>query len=236
MANEENPITFGLVHGSWHGAWCWALLRDELHALGYKSIAMDMPIDDPDSNFDDYADAVVAALKNEENLVLVGHSRAGNILPRAAGRLDAKKLIYLCSSFEPATIGVLTAAESCSIPHRNQDLFERGIIPLGREMTKFDEELAKRLFFVELSEELQEWAASKLRPQRRSGNEPTLHKWPAVPQEYIVCTEDIVLNPEWSRYMARNRLGIEPIEFPGNHFPFLSRPRELAKLLVSISV
>ncbi len=236
MASAENPVTFGLVHGAWHGAWCWTLLIDELQALGYKSVAMDMPIDDPTANFDNYADSVVDALEDETNLVLVGHSRAGNVLPRAAGRLDAKKLIYLCSSFEPATVGAPTAQESGSIPRRNQASFEQGIIPMGGEMTKFDKDLAKQLFFGELPEEMREWAANNMRPQRRSSNEPVLREWPAVPQEYIVCTEDRVLNPEWSRYMARNRLGIEPIEFPGNHFPFLSRPRELAKLLVSISV
>lgn len=231
----ENPVTFGLVHGSWHGAWCWDLLSDELKALGHNPVAMDLPIDDPAANFDNYAEAVVDALANEENLVLVGHSRAGNVLPRAAGLLATKKLIYLCSSFEPATIGHTSEEERGLIPIRNSVAFENGIISLDGDMTKYDDNMARRLFFSELSEEMREWAVSKLRPQRRSQDEPRLQSWPDLPQEYIVCTGDRVLNPEWSYYMARNRLGIEPIKLHGGHSPFLSRPKELAKLLVDLA-
>lgn len=232
---SENPVTFGLVHGAWHGAWCWDLLSDELKELGHRSVAMDMPIDDPSANFDNYADAVVDALASEENLVLVGHSRAGNVLPRAAGRLATKKLIYLCSSFEPATIGQPSEEERGFIPVRNSVAFESGVISLGGDMTKCDDNMARRLFFSELPEDMQEWAISKLRPQRRSQDEPTLQSWPDLPQEYIVCTGDRVLNPEWSYYMARNRLGVEPVKLHGGHSPFLSRPGELAKLLVALA-
>lgn len=230
----ENPVTFGLVHGSWHGAWCWDLLREELTALGYKSIAIDMPIDDPKANFDTYADVVVDALADESAVVLVGHSRGGNIIPRAAGRLDTKKLIFLASSFEAATLGRPLDDGGDPMPLRNSEAFDKGIIQLGDNMTVFDKKLIRQIFMPDVDKTTQDWAISKWRPQRRTEQEPLLAEWPDVPQEYIVCSEDLVLNPEWQRKMAL-KLGIKPTEIQDGHSPFLSRPRELAKLLVDLA-
>lgn len=231
----KNEVTFGLVHGAWHGAWCWSLLQDELEDQGHKSVAMDLPIDDPDANFEDYADVLAGALKNEEEVVLVGHSRAGNVVPRAAGRLAVRKVIYLCSSFEPATVGHLSRHDDGSIPPRNSEKFQQGIIEIGNELTMFDRELAKELFFNDCPPDIKEWAVSRFRPQRRSANEPELVAWPKVRQEYIVCEEDLVINPDWSHHAAKHWLGIEPIELPGGHSPFLSRPKQLANLLISLA-
>src|SRR5260221_10947192 len=40
---SELVSTFVLVHGAWHGAWCWERLVPELEARGHASIAMDLP-------------------------------------------------------------------------------------------------------------------------------------------------------------------------------------------------
>ncbi len=230
----KSEVTFGLVHGSWHGAWCWSLLQPELEVRGYKSLAMDLPIDDSESNFDDYADVVVDSLKDEAEVILVGHSRAGNVIPRAASGLATKKLIYLCGSFEPSTIGHPVKGEKGRIPIRNNQRFQQGLITLEGDLTLFDRHLAKELFFSDCFPEIKEWAADQLRPQRRSSEEPTLDIWPDTPQEYIICKDDLVVNPDWSRYVAVNWLGIKPIEIPGGHSPFLSKPQELASLLISL--
>ena len=64
------------------------------------------------------------------------------------------------------------------------------------------------------------------------GSEVTpLQAWPNVPSGYIVCTEDRTAAPAWARRAARERLGVEPIELPGGHCPFLSRPERLAAVL-----
>ena len=51
----------------------------------------------------------------------------------------------------------------------------------------------------------------------------------------IVCRDDRAVSPDWSRAAARELLGVEPVELPGSHSPFLSRPAELADLLVSLA-
>ncbi|MDA9009342.1 alpha/beta fold hydrolase [Alphaproteobacteria bacterium] len=38
-----NNTTFLLVHGSWHGAWCWKPVQESLAGLGFSSLAIDLP-------------------------------------------------------------------------------------------------------------------------------------------------------------------------------------------------
>lgn len=59
-----------------------------------------------------------------------------------------------------------------------------------------------------------------------------LEHWPSVPAIYVLTTEDRVVNPAWSRRAARERLGVDPVELPGGHSPFVSRPGELAAVLL----
>jgi pimeloyl-ACP methyl ester carboxylesterase len=77
------------------------------------------------------------------------------------------------------------------------------------------------------------WAFERLRPQETAAyREPSsLAALPDVPSAYVVCAEDRIVAPAWSRRAARERLGVEPIELPGSHSPYLSRPGELAELL-----
>jgi len=76
-------------------------------------------------------------------------------------------------------------------------------------------------------------AFRRLRPEPGVlGREVTpLQAWPDVPCAYIVCAEDRTATPAWARRAARERLGVEPIELPGGHCPFLARPEQLAQAL-----
>jgi Alpha/beta hydrolase family len=65
--------TFALVHGAWHGAWCWERLAPLLQQAGHDVVAMDLPIDDGSVSFDGYADVVCAALEEcDGDVVAVG--------------------------------------------------------------------------------------------------------------------------------------------------------------------
>jgi len=74
-------MDIALVHGSYHGAWCWDFLRPELERRGHRVITMDLPISDPTLGAADYAKAVEAALDPDTEPILVGHSMAGLVIP-----------------------------------------------------------------------------------------------------------------------------------------------------------
>jgi hypothetical protein len=51
----------------------------------------------------------------------------------------------------------------------------------------------------------------------------------------VVCSDDRLLNIEWSRRIARDRLGADLLELPGSHSPFLSGPSALADVLLHLA-
>src|SRR2546427_12032918 len=89
---------FVLVHGAYHGAWCWDQLRAELERGGHASTAVDLPCDDPDAGAERYVDVVIHAIPKHANaVVLVGHSMAGLTIPVAVARTRTAVTIYLCA-------------------------------------------------------------------------------------------------------------------------------------------
>ena len=52
--------------------------------------------------------------------------------------------------------------------------------------------------------------------------------------ESIVGSQDRVVSPDWSRRVARDRLGVEPIEIPTGHFPMITHPELVADELVKL--
>jgi hypothetical protein len=73
---------FVLVHGGWHGAWCWAFLLDELAARGHRAVAVDLPAEDPDAGAAAYAAIVRAALPGQTP----PSAAAASLLPPAEQR------------------------------------------------------------------------------------------------------------------------------------------------------
>jgi pimeloyl-ACP methyl ester carboxylesterase len=52
--------------------------------------------------------------------------------------------------------------------------------------------------------------------------------------ESIIGANDPVVSPSWSRRVARERLGVEPIELPSGHFPMITHPEQLADALAQL--
>jgi hypothetical protein len=81
MRSRQPVTTFALLHGTFHGAWCWDLLRPELERRGHRTVAMDLPCPDPDAGAARYAEVVAEAVEPSAEVVLVGHSLAGLVIP-----------------------------------------------------------------------------------------------------------------------------------------------------------
>jgi pimeloyl-ACP methyl ester carboxylesterase len=66
--------TFVLIHGGGDVGWYWHLVEAELRGRGHDVVAPDLPGDDDTLELEDYAGAVVAAVGDRRDLVVVGHS------------------------------------------------------------------------------------------------------------------------------------------------------------------
>ncbi len=86
-------MRFVLVHGAYHGAWCWDRLVPELERLGHEALALDLPIGDPQTGASEYA-AVVDAVVAVDESVVVGHSMMGLAIPFLR---EPRHLVFLCA-------------------------------------------------------------------------------------------------------------------------------------------
>jgi len=222
---------FVLVHGAYHGAWCWDQLRAELERGGHATTAVDLPCDDPDAGAERYVDEVLHAIpKQPDALVMVGHSLAGLTIPIAASRVRTAMTIYLC-----AILPVPGLSFDAQHAESGTD-FKPSEPAIGHDdgSASWPERGAIEIFFHDCVPEVAQAAARKLRPQywKVTQEVTPLRQWPPVPAAYILCTDDRMVSPAYGRLAARRQLGIDPIELPGGHSPFLSRPRVLAQALV----
>ena len=220
---------FGLLHGGFEGAWCWDLLRPELHQLGHETLAVDLPIDDVTATWDDHVDAVLRAFAGRQ-VIVVAHSRAGRMVPRLLERGTFGHVILLGAGI-PGGI-CPPPYHSAGVPVTGTATRSRTVDELGR--TVITEEAAARIF-SDCSPEIRAWAMSRARPMCELPAVPDDTRWPPVDVAYIYGADEQVLDPAWIQRACPERLGIEPIVMPGAHSLFLSRPRELAGVLDSIA-
>jgi hypothetical protein len=225
--------TFALVHGGWHGAWCWDHVVARLAALGQDTVAVDLPASDPDAGAEEYASIVASAVADLPDVVLVGHSLAGLTLPMVAARRGVRRMVFLAPLLP-------TPGRSFDEVRRSEsDILMPGL-GAGQERlsdgsTRWQPAAAIATMYPDAPAALAEWAAAKLRPQawRITSEVCPMQTWPAGEVQVIACANDAVVNPDWVRRVARLRFGVEAHLLPGDHSPFLSRPDELADLLVS---
>jgi pimeloyl-ACP methyl ester carboxylesterase len=224
---------FALVHGGQHGGWCWDLLVSELHARGHEAVAPDLPTEDPNAGALEYARIVVDALAHYDGEpVVVGHSMGGLTIPVVASLRLVQRLVFL-GAYVPRP-GMSFTEYAAAAGHVSNakpwDFDDDGLrAPLTWEQARVN-------FYHDVSEPLAREAVGRLRRQswRAIDEQCPLERWPDVPSTAIVMTEDAAVRPDWARRLARENIGIETVELPGSHSPFLSRPAALADLLSSL--
>jgi pimeloyl-ACP methyl ester carboxylesterase len=221
-----------LVHGSYHGGWCWDLLRPELEARGHRVVSVDLPISDPAAGAAEYAHVVADAIDPAREPILVGHSMGGLVIPLVPALRPVRRLVFLAAFLPIPGTSLNEQREAEPLDGRTAPSTAQWT-DLGEDVWMIGPDTATELFFSDAPPELAAWAVGRLRPQcYRVTSEPSpLAAWPAVENRYIVCRHDRALNPDWARTAARDRLGIEPVEVDGAHSLFLTRPAELAGIL-----
>ncbi|WP_256106234.1 alpha/beta fold hydrolase [Streptomyces sp. ODS05-4] len=217
-----------LVHGAWHGAWCWEPLRAALGADGRRSHAVDLPSAgsadrDRRAGMRDDADAIREALRGIDGpVVVVAHSYGGVPATEAvAGAGNAVGVVYVAGF--PLDVGDSMAAFlGTPVPDDGT-----GLAPPYED--------SRRILFADVPEADARRAVARLRPHSvRSFTEPvTAAGWRTLPSHYVVCEHDQALEPARQHELARRADVVHRL--PSGHSPFLSMPRRLAALLGRIA-
>ncbi|MEV7995707.1 alpha/beta fold hydrolase [Streptomyces sp. NPDC086077] len=227
MASEVNPAsTVLLVHGAWHGAWCWEKLSPELVAMGWQVETVALPSasadDQNDAGMYDDARVIRERLQALDGpVVVVGHSYGAIPMTEAAvGSSNVSRLIYL-SAF------MLEAGDSI-------DSLGGGKISTSSVVTLSAHghyEDPKAAFYADVSAPDAERAVDRLVLQSaKSFCEPlTGAAWTAIPSSYVITDKDAALDVGFQAAMSQRAQRSYHLE--SGHSSFLSMPAELARLI-----
>lgn len=216
---RRTAATLVLVHGAWHGAWCWEKVIPRLLRAGVRSVAVDLPF----TGFEeDVSEIRRTTAEVAGPVVLCGHSFGGRSVSAAANGLsDVVHLVYLA--------GLMLDAEQLET-----FAISGGMAPSPR-LDAYDLELVRERFYHDCPQADALAAFRRLRPMQEPpggmtglGPMPWLH----IPSTYLVCEHDRTVPPAAQREMAANARYV--VDLPTGHSPFLSRPERLAEILASI--
>lgn len=216
-----------MIHGAGDSGWSWHLLEAELRARGHDVVAPDLPAGDESLGLDDYADAVVAAVGDRRDLIVVAHSFGGFTAPLVAVRLAVDALVFVA--------GMVPSPGEAP----NDWWKTTGYGPAVAEQAAHDGGATGNQdpyvsFYHDVPRELAAQALGKERahPSTACGAAPwPLPALPQVATHFVLCTEDRFFPADFLRRVVTDRLGVVPDEIAAGHCVALSRPTELADVL-----
>jgi pimeloyl-ACP methyl ester carboxylesterase len=239
---------FVLVHGAWHGAWCWRRIVDALQAQGHRAFAVTLtgvgdrahlmsPLITLETHIADVANTIEA--EELQQVVLAVHSYAGMIGTALADRMPQrlKHLVYVdavvprpgeswssthASATREARIAAAGASPDYSFPAPDPSVFG-----LAAE----DHDWVRRRQTPHPGHTYQ--APLQFEPRRVAG----------VPRTFVDCVKPRLGTIDSIRPRVRDPNfwdgawagggGIRVVELATGHDPMVSAPAELTRLLLS---
>jgi pimeloyl-ACP methyl ester carboxylesterase len=235
---------FVLVHGAWHGAWCWDDFIPALARRGHGAHVLDLPGlgDDPtplpEITLDTCASRIVGRVRRIDRPIwLLGHSMGGAMITQAAEKVAdrLKALVYL-SAFVPASgQSVVELAMTDTESRLNRVM----ILDQGKGTTSVPQEHIRECFYASCDDRVVRKALAHLR--REQPGLPTSTPVSlcdaaalALPRFYIECLQDNAISIEAQRRMHRKANVARVATLDTDHSPFFSRPDQLAHVLDEI--
>ncbi|HLN18498.1 MAG TPA: alpha/beta hydrolase [Acidimicrobiales bacterium] len=220
--------TVVLVHGAFHGPWCFEYVRRGLEERDVRVVAPELPL----TGAGDDAAVVAEALEriDDDQIVLLGHSYGGAVISRAGGADPrVRHLVYLCA--------IMVSGDDAVPIGTDPDSAIVKALVTGDGVMSVNPEFAAAAFYGDCDPDMAQAAVAKLRPMvvgdtpdMSSGDPPA---WRSVPSTYVVCIEDRTIAPDDQRAMAANATNV--VEWPTSHSPFFSQPDLVVDLLVDLA-
>jgi len=233
---------FVLIHGAWHGGWCWDGVIRELENAGHTAVAPTLPGNNPDDDFasvtfGDYLDAIAAVLEQQqEPVILVGHSSAGFLLQAVAPKA-AKKIAHLV--FHNAFILPNSASQlDMLLPEVAKILIDAAMASPHKSVPVL-EDVVRNALMKDDSTEVQNALLSRLvaQPFVLFNTKVKTNDFFAlnIPQTVLFCKDDRSLPPGTYLKMAQSLGTYELIECPGGHETLFIDPKIIADALTKIT-
>jgi pimeloyl-ACP methyl ester carboxylesterase len=227
-----------LVHGAWHGSWCWRRVLPLLWLAGHRVVPVTLSglgerahELSPEITLDTHVQDVVTAMRAEEcsHAVLVGHSYAGMVVTGAADRLgeEVGRLVYV-DGIVPAPGEAWSTRNPASVKAERRAAIERhGFLPPPPPSA------------FGLTGADADWVERRQTPQPAGVYDDPLHfdgdRWAGLPRTFVDCTAPPLPTIDPSRQLVRSQPGWEVVELDTGHDPMISAPADLAAVLLTVA-
>jgi len=235
--------TYILIHGAWHGAWCWNKVVSLLEKEGHAVVAPDLPGHGDDKTpiakvtLRAYADCVCEVINiQSEPVILVGHSMGGIVITQAAEICPdhIQKLVFLTAFLLKSGETILQYAQEDSealvLPNR--------VMSEDKSYTRIKDEAIKQTFYADCSDKDVDRArfllASQATAPSKTPVRTTKENFGRIPRIYIECLQDKAISPAIQRRMYSKLSCEKVISMDTSHSPFFSAPEELVGHLLSL--
>jgi pimeloyl-ACP methyl ester carboxylesterase len=236
--------TYVLIHGGYHGSWCWEKVIPLLERKGHVVLAPDLPGHGHDQtpakaiSLQTYVDCVGKILAAQPKpVILVGHSLGGLVITQTAEEHphQIRLLVYL-TALLPRTgesLIQLVQKDTGSALRESTVIFEEQ----GSYITR--EEDRVRFFYTYCAEEDINRAKALLVPEPlapvMTPVATTAERFGRVPRAYIECLRDQALSPFFQKKMYTDLPCQRVLSLNTDHSPFFSAPEALAAHLHALS-
>jgi pimeloyl-ACP methyl ester carboxylesterase len=236
--------TFVLIHGAWHGGWCFDEIKPMLEAAGHIVLAPDLPGMGGTAEelaavtLSGWADFAAGLCRHAAApVILCGHSRGGIVISEAAERIPERiaALVYICAMMIPD--GMSRAAWREQSEPNPAFVAIQHPHPSGAA-TIIDPTHAISVFAQLSPLEMAETAVTRLVAEpngpRTEAQQLTAARFGRVPRHYVECLHDRAI-PIADQRRMQTLLPCETVTtLATDHSPFLSMPRELVDSLLAI--
>ena len=220
--------TYALIPGGGGDPWEWHRLVPELEVRGHHAFAVRLPADDDTAGWSEYADAVIDAVGDRTDLIVVAESMGGFTAPIVCTR-RAVDLLVLLNAMIPVPGETFNAWWSNTDWSAAQREYHASI---GLAAAEAEDDGV--IYYHDLPAELnavaqgRRWQDQSMTPL----DEPwPLTSWPDTPTRVLAGRQDRMFPLDLQRRFARERLGLGVDEIDGGHMVALSHPGELADRL-----
>ena len=231
-----------MVHGGWHGAWCWKKTVPLLNEAGHEVIAPDLPGHGANKTnysrrvYEQYAPFIGSIVERQTKpIILLGHSSGGAIITEVAKLFPRKikTLIYLSAFLLPVGLTppeIMLGDSASLLPACLQ-------VDVKKEFVSVKRECAKEVFYADCTDEDAEWAINQLIPEpivfpASSGQPEIIRNIEQIPRVYIECLQDKALSPRMQKKMYTAVSCRAVYSLPTSHSPFISAPEKLVEHLL----
>ncbi len=230
--------TIILIHGAWHNGTCWNKVKGLLEKEGHFVEAMTLPgngeNDSKDITYDDYIDSVSAVIKKqEEKVIVVGHSSAGHIIQMAVPKIKEKveKVV-----FNNAWILPDGKSQFDFVPDEIKCAMREGAKRSGNGAIPLEPEFLKSMLATQATEDQIEALKKILVSQPLVIMETPVNakdfEASDIPKVLLYCTKDISVPPGAFLGMFKSLGDYPVVEVPCDHEGLFTDPEVYTKGLL----